>query len=209
MRNKKLLISTSIIILLPVLAGLLLWSRLPEQIPIHWNAAGEVDGWSGKAFAVFGLPGFMLVIHLLCSMVTFLDPKNNDQGSKVLNLVLWICPVMSILASALVYGWALGLELSVEILMPVFMGILFIIIGNYLPKCKQNYTIGIKLPWTLDSEENWNATHRFAGKVWSIGGIVVVLTAFLNTVYALLGILLVMAFVPMLYSFLYYKKHGK
>jgi len=108
----------------------------------------------------------------------------------------------------MIYTAAMGVELSMELLMPVLMGVLFIIVGNYLPKCKQNYTIGIKIPWTLDSEENWNQTHRMAGRLWVIGGILMIFAVFLPNkfmVAAMVVVLLVMVTVPMIYSYRLYK----
>ena len=86
---------------------------------------------------------------------------------------------------------------------------MFILIGNYLPKCKQNHTIGIKIPWTLNSEENWNATHRFSGKVWVICGILILFSIFLPTnfaAYAMIAVAAVMVALPIIYSYNYYKR---
>ena len=106
--NKWRILLTTLVTLLPMLAGLMLWTRLPERMPIHWNAAGELDGWTGKAFAVFAIPGFMAAIHLFCVLCTSLDPKVKGQTKKVLGMVFWICPVMSVLVGALTYSAALG-----------------------------------------------------------------------------------------------------
>ena len=175
-KHWKLLLITSIIILLPVLAGLILWDQLPEKIPTHWNAVGEIDGWSSKPFAVFGLPAIMLAFQWLCVLGTAADPKKAAHSPKLLQLVLWIVPLISSLMFALTYTVALGKSVRVEMIMPIFIGLVLTIVGNYLPKCKQNYTIGIKIPWTLNNEENWNKTHRFAGWLWTIGGILIMLT---------------------------------
>ena len=93
-----------------------------------------------------------------------------------------------------------------------FLGILFVIIGNYLPKCKQNHTIGIKIVWTLNNEENWNATHRISGKIWVIGGLCTIVCLFLPieiVPYLLLPIFLMMIIIPILYSYIYYRKQRK
>ena len=89
-KRLKLLIITSVVILLPILAGILLWNQLPEQLPIHWNAAGEVDGWSSKPAAVFGLPLLMLVVQWVCVFATLADPKKKNHSEKVLALVFWL-----------------------------------------------------------------------------------------------------------------------
>ena len=97
--NKKLLILSSLALLLPVLAGLILWNRLPDEIAIHFNAAGVPDDYSSKAFAVFAIPGIMLAIHLLGLVMTSIDPKHKNIDGKPLVLVFWLCPVMSLLVA--------------------------------------------------------------------------------------------------------------
>ena len=205
-KHWKTLLITSIIILLPVVAGLVLWNDLPDRIPTHWNVSGEIDGWSSKPFAVFGMPLILLGFQWLCLLGTAADPKKHNHSDKILHLVLWIIPVLSVLLSALTYAVALGKEVRMEVVMPVFIGLVLAIIGNYLPKCKQSYTVGIKLPWTLSSEENWNRTHRFAGRLWLVCGLVLMLTGFFGGFWIFFGIALVMVLVPTVYSYILHSK---
>ena len=205
-KNWKILLITSLIILLPILAGVLLWNRLPEQIPSHWNASGEIDGWSSKAFVVFGMPGIMLAVQWLCALGTGTDPKKANHPEKILHLVLWIIPVLNLVLSVITYAVALGREVRMEVVMPVLVCLVLTIVGNYLPKCKQKYTIGIKIPWTLNSEENWNRTHRFAGRLWLVCGLGIMLTAFFGGFWVFLPIVLVMVIAPMVYSYLLHQK---
>lgn len=210
--NKKALIITSVIILLPILAGLFLWDRLPDTIATHWGADGKADGWSSKPVAVFIPPVFMLACHWACVLITSSDPRNKERNRKAKNLVLWTIPCVSLFSSAMHYGTALGTELNLVSVTFAIVGIMFMFLGNYLPKITQNYTIGFKVPWALSTEENWNATHRFGGKIWVVGGLVLVLTALLATgltIEFMIIVLLIMALVPMLYSYLYYKKQKK
>ena len=139
-RHKTTLIISSVILLLPILVGLLLWNRFPEQIPVHWNAAGEIDRYGGKFEAILFLPLFLFAMHWTCIFVTAFDPKNKNANHKAFGLVLWLCPLLSILVSGMIYASAFGVDVKVEQLLPAFVGLLFIIIGNYLPKCKQNHT---------------------------------------------------------------------
>lgn len=208
-RNKGTLILTSIIMLIPMLIGLLLWDRLPEQIPSHWNIHGEVDSWSSKAFAVFFFPGLLLAIHWVCVIASCADPKSKDYHPKMIGLVLWICPVLSLVLNSMVYAAALGYTINVEIIMPLLVGLMFIIVGNLLPKCRQSYTLGIKLPWTLANEENWNKTHRFGGKLWVIGGVIIMATAFVGSFWLLIATMVVMVAAPTIYSYLLYRKQQK
>ena len=208
-KNKGMLVLTSIVLLIPMAIGLILWNQLPEQIPSHWGINGEVDGWSSKAFAVFGFPCILLALHWLCVIVSSADPGSKNYHPKMLTLVLWICPVLSLVLNALVYTAALGYQLNVEIIMPLLVGLMFIIVGNLLPKCRQSFTMGIKLPWTLANEENWNKTHRFSGRLWVIGGVVTMATAFIGSFWILLGVLIVMVVVPTIYSYCLYRKQQK
>ena len=205
-KNLKTLIITSVVILLPILAGILLWNQLPDPMPSHWNASGEIDGWSSKPFAIFGLPLIMLAAQWLCVLGTAADPKKNNHPEKILHLVLWIIPVLSVVMHTVVYMIALGYGVRMEVIMPVLMGVIFTIIGNYLPKCKQNYTIGIKIPWTLNNEENWNKTHRFAGWLWTACGLLVILTGFIGGFWLFMIVVLLMVFAPIIYSYLLHRK---
>lgn len=212
-KNKWLFVVTSVIIVLPILVGVLLWDKLPEQVPYHWGVNGEVDGWASKPTAVFLLPVIMLAVQWFCVLMTGLDPKGKDVAkTKMMGIVLWIIPVLNLFLHVMVWLAALGREVNMAVVMPLFMGALFVIIGNYLPKCKQSYTLGIKLPWTLHDEENWNATHRMAGKLWVGGGVAVMLCTLLPAVAAfitMMVILVIMCAVPTVYSYRLYKKKQK
>ena len=205
-KNLKVLIITSIIILLPILAGIALWDQLPDPMPSHWNAAGEVDGWSSKPFAVFGLPLILLAAQWLCMLGTCADPKKNNHPQKILHLVLWIIPVLSVVMHTFVYLITLGYGVRMEVAMPILIGLIFAIIGNYMPKCKQNYTIGIKIPWTLNNEENWNKTHRFAGWLWTVCGILIMLTGFFGGFWVFLPITILMVLAPVVYSYILHRR---
>ena len=207
MKNKKMLIWTSLVCLIPLIVGAAVYSRLPETMATHWNLSGEPDGWSSRAFAVFGLPGILLAVNLFLPFALKADPKRENMSDKLVAISLWTIPVVSLLCCGLTLARGLGYEVRVERWVPVFMGVLFIVIGNYLPKTKQSYTMGIKLPWTLASEENWNRTHRLAGFLWVIGGALFILMSFIGwSMAAFLSIIALMVLAPMVYSFLLYRK---
>ena len=172
MKSYKKVISLSLIVtLLPILVGLLLWNRLPEQLPNHWNINGQIDGWMPKAYSVFLLPCLLALGQLVLSFVTFADPKRRNIHRKPLLVVLWIIPVLSFFLNSAIYLVALGVRCDVPALILTLIGVLFIFIGNYLPKLRQNYTVGIKLPWTLADEDNWARTHRLGGKLFVACGL--------------------------------------
>ncbi|MBQ8834313.1 MAG: SdpI family protein [Oscillospiraceae bacterium] len=199
LQNKKRLILTSLVILLPMAVGLLVWEKLPQV----------EEGWNPSLFAVFGPSLTMLAAHWICILAACLDRSNDDRNHKVQGMVLWICPMLSLFVNAVFYSMLLGAKFNMANLMVVFLGLLFAVIGNYLPKCRMNSTIGIKVPWAYTSEENWNATHRLGGKLWTVGGIVMILCAFLpgdmGIIVTLLG-LIPLIVVPTVYSWQFYKK---
>ena len=207
--NKRTLILTSIVILIPIVVGCMLWNKLPDTIPTHFGMDGTPNGWSSKPFTVFGLPILILFLHLLCLGATSLDPKYYNMSDKLYGLVVWICPIVSLLVVISCYGSALGIEVNISRYIMIGCGIIFMVVGNYLPKCKQNYTMGIKLPWTLDDEENWNHTHRFAGFLWVVGGVAIMVNAFLEWTWLFLVIVFLMVIIPTVYSYLYYRKNQK
>lgn len=207
MKNKKTLVITSLICLLPIIVGALVYKRLPETIATHFDLNGNPDGWSSRAFAVFGLPAILLAVNLLLPIMLRADPKHENMSGALVNITIWTIPVLSLTCSGLTLGRALGYDVRIERVLPVFMGVLFILIGNYLPKTKQSYTMGIKLPWTLASEENWNRTHRLAGFLWVLGGVYFIVMSFIGwSVPAFVLPLAVMVLLPIVYSYLLYRK---
>lgn len=136
------------------------------------------------------------------------DPKRRNINGKLFGVAIWVCPLVSLLVAALMYNTALGAAPDVNFIITLFLGVLLLVIGNYLPKCRSNYTVGIKLPWTLHDEANWTYTHRLAGKVWTVGAVVVLLTAFLWNIWILIAVIAVLVLVPAVASYLYYRKYA-
>ncbi len=211
-KNMPKVIISSVITLLPMLFGIIMWNKLPDTMTTHWGADGVADGFSGKAFAVFGLPCILLATHIFCLLFTLLDKKQKEQTPKALDIVYWIVPSISLFANAIMYRAVFDMDINLTICVPLLFGAMFIFIGNYLPKVKQNKTIGIKVWWALSNEENWNKTHRFGGKLWVAGGILLLCSAFLPLKamgWVLLSVLAVTVIVPVVYSYCIYRQHRK
>lgn len=201
--NKKLLLLTSIVILFPILWGVTIWSQLPNQIPIHFNVADQADNFQSKPLVVFGLPLFLLLVHLFVIFVTARDPKNQTMNEKMGKVIYWLTPIVSLSISYLIYSKALGSTTNPSIFFSALLGLIFVIMGNYMPKLKVNHTVGIRLPWTLQSEENWYKTHRLAGKLWVLGGLILLLEAGLQFAvpYVMGIVILTIVFIPVMYSY--------
>ncbi len=208
--NKGKLLLSCLIIVLPIFVGLLLWNNLPDTMTTHWGADGVADGQGSKAMAVFLPSGIFLLIHIFALMLTGLDKNIHNQTKKAQAIIFWIIPCLSLFVSGLLYGVALGMEMHLSRFLPAFLGILFALMGNYMPKIKQNHSLGIKIKWTLQNEENWVKTHRFTGKVWFVGGLVMIAATFLPMnwcLYILPVFFIPMMALPVLYSYKISKAH--
>lgn len=207
MKNKKLNILLFILCLLPVIVGVIMYSKLPDQVATHFGADGQPDGWSNKFIGIILLPSALALLGLFVPKLMRLDPKNKDINPKLENCIVWIIPIITIMCSSVTILNALGYNTKVEIIIPCVVGIMLMIMGNYLPKAKQNYTVGVKIPWTLNDEENWNKTHRVAGFVFTIGGLLIALSSFFKIrAIVLLIVIFSMIFIPTIYSYIIYRK---
>ena len=206
-KYRKQLILASFLTLLPIPVGLILRNRFPDPMAIHFGLNGQADGFASPLTAIFLLPLIMLLGLWVTAFLTLLD--NRDQNHKPIRLVFWILPITANLISGIFYAMALGMEFSMGAVMCIGLGIMFFAIGNYLPKCRRNYTVGIRVKWTFSSEENWNATHRFAGKVWTISSILMCFTAFLPgywNVGFMIAETLALGIMPTIYSYRFYRR---
>lgn len=206
MKNKTTLLST-IVCLLPIVLSVVLYNQLPEQIAVHFNNAGTPDGFLPKMVVAFGLPLLLAIINLYSHFRLDKDPQTENASASLKSLTKWLVPIISVVLVPITLFMAIGANLPILLIVQAFAGVVVIICGNYLPKCKRNYTIGIKLPWTLDNEDNWNKTHRFAGFAWVIGGVGILFNSFLSiSWFVMIGIIILLIVLPFAYSYLIYKK---
>lgn len=120
----------------------------------------------------------------------------------------WSVPILSVIIMPITLFIALGYKIPIVVISQAIVGVIIAACGNYMPKCKQNYTVGIKLPWTLSSEENWNKTHHMAGFLWILGGISIIIGSCIRmpSIPITLVVILVITIIPFMYSFCLYKK---
>ncbi len=202
------------IVLAPFVYLGVIWNSLPERVPIHWNINGQIDDWGNKSFLivlVFMLPGLMYLITIAAAKF---DPKKRISlmGSKFYQLKFFLVLIMSLLALFIIYI-SKNQTFSNPNLMYVLIGVLLMALGNYFKVIQPNYFIGIRTPWTLENSEVWKATHVFAGKLWFGGGLIIILGAliFSGPIFAkaFIAIGVVLAFVPIAYSFIKFKQLEK
>ena len=209
--HRMMLVVTSAIILLQTAVGVALWERLPQSIATHFDFHNQPDGWSSRAFTVFGMPLILLALHwitLLVSSAPNIQMKN--LHGKVKHLFWWIIPATSLLLMTICYGYALGVQLNTGRIVLVFIGLLFAVTGNYMPKVRRNYSVGIKLPWTMTDDENWNKTHRMAAPIWVVCGLILIVLGLIGcTNWAAFAIVLAMVLLPTCYSFMLHIRKKK
>ena len=211
MKNKFKLRKDSIIsifasILIVVIFNLLFYHKMPAELPTHWNFQGEADDYSSKFHAMVVIQGFLVLMNAFLCFMLDSDPKNKKQCNLVMTISKLSMPLIMLLIYIITVMAGFGREVKVSTILPIFIGLLFIAIGNYLPKIKRNYTMGIKLPWTLNSDENWRRTHRLGGICFVIIGLCIILSVFLKSEIVFLVPLFLGAIIPAVYSYYLYTK---
>jgi uncharacterized membrane protein len=200
-----------IIILLTVAISFYFYSHFPNKVPIHWNFKGEVNGWGSPATAAFAIPAMLVGMYFLFLFIPYLDPRKERyvQFSKPYHFfkagITTVLAVIYFIASLN----GLGYNISVAFWTPIFIGILFIVLGNYMGKIKSNWFVGVRTPWTLSSEENWNKTNRMSGKMFVLSGLIFILMPTFPVTWQawLFGlIMIVLVFGTFGYSLLLYLK---
>lgn len=185
------------------------YERLPDPMPVHWNAEGQVDGWMGKPWGAFLLPLVMLGTWLLIEVLSFISPKGfklNDFISVVGLLMTLIIAFLFVIGMAQI-AFILGYPVQITRVVTAAVGVLLILTGNYFGKLRKNFFIGIRTPWTIASEEVWNRTHRLAGWTFVIAGIALVISALLyNNVTVIVVAVLAASLIPAAYSLWLYKR---
>ncbi len=210
MKRKTMILST-LLCLAPILLGLSMYDRLPEMVPTHFNMHGVPDGWSSKPMAVFGLPLLMAALNLLCHWgMSRVQPGEHKVAPDILvNMVGWIVGIISVIVVPMSLFMAVGVNVPIAFVMNILLAVVFLMVGNYLPKCKMNAYIGIKLPWTYSSDENWRRTHRLGGFVWVAAGLAMLVNLVINSELLLLAAMLAAILIPGVYSYLFYRKEHK
>jgi len=203
-----------ILIILSLAASFYFYANFPDQVPTHWNYKGEVDSYSSKAFGAFFFPALNLGIYLMFLFIPYIDPRKNRY--KDFAKVYHIFKTIFIVFMTLIYFYAslagLGYSVSINTVVPAAVGLLFLILGNYMSKIKPNWFMGIRTPWTLESEEVWNKTHRLGGKIFIALGLIMILGTFLpgDAYWKVFPfVVIVGVFVPAIYSYLLFRKVEK
>lgn len=199
------------ITLLTLVAWIIALPHLPATMPIHWGANGEADGFATKINAMILTVGIMVLIYFVIAFVPRIDPRkeNYKYFSKTYNILLNAVLLLFFFVNMSTILQGLGYNVPMSYIAPIMAGLVFIIIGNYLQRVRSNYFMGIRTPWTLSNENVWKKTHRLSGKIFFIGGLLILISALLPDGYKsviMWGSIVLCVAIPYLYSYVAYKK---
>jgi uncharacterized membrane protein len=203
-RKNDLFILSILLCLIPFIISAVFYRRLPDQVVIRIDNSNHPEAYAPKFIAAFVLPFFLLCIHIHTWIKVEHVPKKEKPSLFLRRFAKWAIPVLTNILQLTILSLAIGFKLDYRFCISLIISILIIVTGNYLPKCRYNYSIGIKLPWTLSDEENWNKTHTFAGWVFIAAGLILFINAFLNIVFITAAVIILMAVAPFVYSFSLY-----
>ncbi|PTX63283.1 putative membrane protein [Melghirimyces profundicolus] len=204
----------TVILVLALLPGVFAWAvydRLPDRVPSHFGPSGKPDDYSDKEVFIPMMSGLILSLPFFIKWLPFIDPRRENYRKftrfyEIFRLVLTLF-LGGVFVATLLY--TLGYPVNLSKIMPVGLGLLWIVLGNFMGQVRPNWFFGIRLPWTLENEEVWRRTHRFTGPLWVGAGILILFTALLPagmTFWVVLPILILSSLLPMVYAYAVYRK---
>jgi uncharacterized membrane protein len=207
---KKHVLPLSLIGLLTI-AWIIAFPKMPAEVPIHWNIKGEANGFSTKLNAMFSTLGIMILIYVSMAFLPKVDPRKSNYKyfSKSYNIMLNAILGVLFLVNIMIIFSAIGYDVPISTIGPLVVGMIFMVLGNYMPQVRSNFFIGIRNPWTLSNEEVWKKTHRAAAKIFFFGGLIMIGTIFIPALWKeaiFIGIIAVTIAAPYLYSYLLYRR---
>lgn len=200
-----------VILIVPFFVSAYFWDELPDEVPTHFNIQGEADDWGPKWMAAYLIPMIGVGTYLMILLLPAIDPKKKiESAQKPVAAIRMFTSVFMVGIYAFVMAASLGTTINFSNYIIIGVGVLILIVGNYMNSIKPNYFIGIRTPWTLENEEVWKRTHRLSSKIWIVGGLLLMLSPLVPEmirldylIYIIVGIL---AGIPLVYSYVIYKK---
>lgn len=216
--NKLINWLVALVILIPGIYLAFAWNSLPAKVPMHFDINGNADRYGDKSellTTVLILPAVSLFVYFLLANIYRIDPKKYavENRERLKRIAFAIVCFLSALTCIIIYSASHGgSKFDVSLILSA-VGLLFAIIGNYLPNLKPNYFAGMRLPWTLENPENWRKTHALAGKLWFGGGLLLAVTClFLPAKAAMVlffAVMTILVIIPTVYSYRFYNQQKK
>lgn len=204
-----------ILLMLPFITSAVIWSDVPDIVPTHFNIQGEADDYGPKWMLLLMIPGIALATYLLLVVLPGIDPKKRiDSSQKPIAGIRLVTALFFLGIYAVTVMIAMGKDLDINTWITLGIGVLFLVLGNYMNAVKPNYFIGIRTPWTLEDPQVWKKTHRLGSKLFMVGGGMIILGQLIfgdNEVLSssIIAIVVIpIAVIPVVYSYILYKKNG-
>lgn len=185
--NYKILISTCIVCLLPIILGVIFYNQLPEQVAIHFDINNEPNGYFPKPAFVFGMPLIMVALQAFACITNDLSDKNKEANKKAVTAFKWLIPILTLVLYIVTIIYALGNTLDIRKVAMIIVGIMFIIIGNYSPKTKGILHVGFK---KLDDESERKIS-RILGYLFILNGLLALISILFNQFVSVAVVVLV------------------
>jgi uncharacterized membrane protein len=186
-----------------------LYPSLPDAVPSHWNVRGDVDGYLSKPWGVIILPLSAILVFVVMRLIPVISPKGyrTESFANVVHIFQVAMVGFTSIVAILVLLAASGVDVPMNESIFAMLGVMFMVIGNYLGKTRKNFFLGIRTPWTLASDEVWGRTHRLAGRLLILQGLIMFAgVLFEIPVAVLLGMVGVIVVVPVVYSYVVYRR---
>ncbi len=213
MNTKLTLILTALLIIISIVAGVLVYDQLPDQVASHWNEKGEVDDYMSKFWGAFMMPIVSLFMLALFLVIPQIDPlkKNITEFREIFNAFIFVMVLFMSYIWALTLVWNLGTTFNMTQAILPAMGVLFIFIGYMVKNAKRNWFVGIRTPWTLSSENVWNEIHRIGGTLFYTSGVLTIIGIFFGDLAVWFTLVPVFATTIYLYiySYILYQRERK
>ena len=203
-----------LIVVAAFLATAVVYQSLPATIPTHWSVEGQANGWSSRIWGAWMIPFFLLGMWAMFRFLPAIDPRGRNYAKFggafegiMISLMLFALGLHVIVLRA-----ALGYPVEMRRMLPIGVGVLFIVIGNLLPRARPNWFIGLRTPWTLSSDRVWEKTHRFGGRIFVAGGVLMILAALFSAQWAhvvLFAVVLLCSAGAFIYSYLEWKREQR
>jgi uncharacterized membrane protein len=193
------------------IASAVVYPRLPETMPTHWDLSGRPDGWSNRLWGAWMLPVFLLGMWVLVQILPRIDPRGSNYAkfggafeAIIVSVMLFMLALHVVVLMA-----SLGYPVQMQRILPIGIGVLLVVIGNLLPRARPNWFVGIRTPWTLSSDRVWEKTHRFGGRVFVAAGLLLTIAGLLLVQWVhvvLVTVIALSAISVLIYSYLEWKR---
>ena len=198
------------LILIAIILAIAVYPKLPDKVASHWNAKGEVDGYMPRFWATAMLPLILIGCFLLFLVLPKIDPfkRNIKKFEKYYDLIIILVMLFLLYVYILTIIYNFGVKFNMNYAMLPALAILFFFIGAILPKCKRNWFLGIRTPWTLSSDKVWEKTHKLGAVLFKALAVIILISMFFAEQAMLLFIcsLILIILIIFVYSYLEYKK---